>query len=62
MFLGQEPTSEEQTFSSEQQGMAQQEGETKGQATPLNDNDADEEIIQSTPQPVRPNYRRKLTK
>ena len=42
--------------------MAQQEGETKGQATPLNDNDADEEVIQSTPQPVRPNYRRKLNK
>ena len=62
IFLGQEPTSEEKTLTPQEQGMAQEDGDTKGQTTPQNDNNAEEDFLQSTPQHVGPTQRRKLTK
>ena len=62
IFLGQEPTTEEKAITPKEQGMAQEDGDTKGQTTPQNDNNADEDFLQSTPQHVGPTQRRKLTK
>ena len=62
IFLGQEPTTEEKAITPKEQGMAQEDGNTKAQTTPQNDNNADEDFLQSTPQHVGPTQRRKLTK